>query len=455
MKIESGNKGRYGALVVAVLLSACGGSDPEIATANKGCSVAEQKDWLRGYMRDWYFWAGSSPDPEPGLYASVASYFSALLLPGEGSTTNLSRRWSYISDTAAYNQFFDEGKSLGYGLSVNGVELKALFDAGQPLTPLKLRYVEPLSPAAGVLARGDTLISINGKSAAQFIKDDDYSAFSPSTVGQALTLVADRGAGPTTLVLQAANYTLTPVTSVSVLSLPNGSIAGYLSLKDFIPTAESPLGNAFATFAAQGASELILDLRYNGGGRISTSNWLASLVAGVAGSEKVFAHLNYNSRHQNYYPDYKMALTTRAGYSRVVVLTGSRTCSASELVVNGLRPYVNVVTLGDTTCGKPVGFNPRSNCSSTYSAVNFESVNALGAGGYYNGIPANCAAADDFTGPLGVAGEKLTAAALNYLQTGVCPVAFGPSPTARELSVARGAARRTTEPGERQGMSAD
>jgi hypothetical protein len=143
----------------------------------------------------------------------------------------------------------------------------------------------------------------------------------------------------------------------------------------------------------------------------------------------------------------------------VVVLTGARTCSASELVVNGLKPYVQVVTVGGQTCGKPFGFVPVTSCSSTFSAVNFESFNALGEGRYYNGIPATCAATDDFNGQLGDPAETLTSAASSYLQTGACPtVAAHPTllsarthalPTTQRPSVA------VPEPGERRGMWAD
>jgi carboxyl-terminal processing protease len=134
-----------------------------------------------------------------------------------------------------------------------------------------------------------------------------------------------------------------------------------------------------------------------------------------------------------------------------MVLTGSRTCSASELVVNGLKPYVDVVTVGGTTCGKPFGFQSRANCGSTYSAVNFESFNRDDQGRYYEGITATCAATDDFTGPLGVAGEKLTAAAIGYLDTGACP-AVAASGRAQALAVQRPGPRLTSEPGDRQGM---
>ena len=445
MAFSAGQWRIVGAAAMAALVAACGGggSSNDIASANGDCSTTAQKTWLRSYMQDRYFWAGTSPNPDPTPEISVADYFRALLLPGEGST-NTMHYWSYISDSAAFNQFFAEGKTLGYGAFVNGVERQA---------PLKLRFVEDQSPAARAgLKRGDTIVSINGRSAAEMFMSQDFG-LNPSKEGDQVSIVIDNGAGPQSYTLSAATYTLTPVSSVKVLDLGGGRKAGYLVLKDFITQAEQPLSAAFASFAQQGATELILDLRYNGGGRISTSNVLASLVAGVSKSG-VFAQLKYNSKHPEQNVNFMLGGATGAGFKRVVVLTGSRTCSASELVVNGLKPYVDVVTLGGTTCGKPVGFNPQDNCSSTYSAVNFESLNANNQGRYYDGITATCTVAEDFTRALGDPTEKLTAAAISYEQAGGCPVA-SVAERARALSLPRRSGSQSTEPGERQGMWAD
>ena len=191
-----------------------------------------------------------------------------------------------------------------------------------------------------------------------------------------------------------------------------------------------------------------------------SSTVLASLVAGVNRNGAPFTTLRHNSRHtaDNYTYTYGSATAATGGFSRVIVLTGSRTCSASELVVNGLKPYVDVVTIGGTTCGKPFGFRPRDNCSSTYSAVNFESVNAQGSGAYYDGITASCPATDGFSGVLGdPVDESLTHAASTYLQSGACPVAAADL-RQRAQSIrnpAAGIRDRITEPGERPGMWAD
>ena len=82
------------------------------------------------------------------------------------------------------------------------------------------------------------------------------------------------------------------------------------------------------------------------------------------------------------------------------LLTGPRTCSASELVINGLRPFVDVVVVGDTSCGKPVGFVPVSRCDTTFNVVNFEAVNADNQGRYFGGIEPRCAVEENLSQPV-------------------------------------------------------
>lgn len=402
---------RWAAWVAAAMLAGCGGGDGGTAGSDS-CDVASQNRWLQSYMNDRYLWSGSAPSPDPSAYASVDSYFQALLFPGDASVP--ADRWSYITDSVSYNRFFGDGMTLGYGVFVNGIE---------GTLPLKLRYVEPLSPAAAAgLKRGDEIVSMNGRSAADVVAAADFAPLTPATEGELLTLEIRQGGITRTVSLSAATYSLVPVPVSTVFTLPNGTKAGYLVLKDFITQAESPLATALDGFRQQGATELILDLRYNGGGRVSTANVLASLVAGASGNGKVFTQLKYNARHQGSNNTFYMSGGSGAAFSRVIVLTGARTCSASEMLVNGLVPHVDVRTIGGTTCGKPVGFNPVESCGSTFSAVNFESLNANDQGRYYNGIVANCVVEDDFSGELGDPAEKLGAAALSFLTNHVCPV---------------------------------
>lgn len=428
-----------------VLVAGCGGNDDGLPLSGgaPSCDVATQKTWLRNYMTDWYYWSGQSPSPDPGPYATVPDYFGALLFTGAAGVP--ADRWSYIESSASFNQFFGEGRTLGYGVSVNGLELQL---------PLRVRYVEPLSPAATAgLARGDVISSVNGRTAAELVAADDFSAFTPAQAGDVLTLVIDAAGGPKTVTLTAGSFALTPVSATRLLTLSTGAKAGYLVLKDFITQAEAPLDDAFAQFRAAGATEMILDLRYNGGGRVSTAAVLATEVTGSARLDQVFANLSFNSRQSASNGSYRLGSVPGAAFNRIVVLTGARTCSASELVVNGLKPYATVVTIGDATCGKPVGFQPRPSCGNTFNAVNFAATNAQGVGGYYDGIAATCSVADTFTGVMGDPAEALTGAAVAYLQSGSCPVA-GLAARERSARLVQRAARQA-EPGERRSMWAD
>jgi hypothetical protein len=441
------------ALALAALVSCGGGggsSGTPVPPPSASCSTDAQKDWLRSYMLDWYLWSGASPNPAPTGYASLANYFAALLYAGDSVVP--ADKWSYISDAASYNQFFIEGQTLGYGLFVNGLELQL---------PLKARFIEALSPAAiqGIV-RGDEILKVNGRTAAELMAANDFSALNPTKAGDSLVLEISHNSGPSkTVTLTAAVYTLTPVPVRQVLTLPNASKVGYLVMKDFIIQAEAPLIAAFNDFRAAGARDVILDLRYNGGGRISTATVLASLVADRTHSGQVFTSLKFNSKQsKSSDTNYTLASQT-TGFDRVVVLTGARTCSASELVVNGLKPYVQVVTVGGQTCGKPFGFVPVTSCSSTFSAVNFESFNANGQGRYYNGIAATCPATDDFNGQLGDLTEALTSVASSYLQNGSCP-ALAARPTllsarTNSLPAISRPSNAAPEPGEWRGMWAD
>ncbi|GAP38958.1 S41 family peptidase [Piscinibacter sakaiensis] len=442
------------AACAAVGLAACGGGgggDPAPAppAAAAACDLASQKAWLRDDMAQRYLWNTLSPSPDPAPYGSLPSYFGALLFTGGGGIP--ADRWSYLSDSAAYDQFFAEGRTLGYGVAVNGAE-------GRP--PLRVRYVEARSPAgvAG-LRRGERIVSVNGRSGDELLRLGDFAALSPAREGDSVTLELEPEAGGTrrTVVLRAATFDLTPVPVVGTLPGPGGRPVGYLLMKDFITQAEEPLRTGLAQLRAAGATELVLDLRYNGGGRVSTANVLGSLIVGAERNGQVFTELRYNARLAAQNTRFTFEAST-PGFQRVVVLTGPRTCSASELVVNGLAPYLPVATIGGATCGKPYGFNPTPNCGTTVSAVNFESVNAAGVGRYHDGLPATCSVDDTATGSFGQPDEALTAGALGWLATGRCSAAAAAPRDKAAAAVAATALRRgvVDGPGERPpGMWAD
>lgn len=433
----------------AAMLAACGGGGESAGpTPPLSCSVGDQNRWLRGYLDDWYFWYALAPRPAPAAFDGVQAYFDASLFGGNASFP--SDRYSYMESTQSFNRFFGDGMTRGYGMSVAGVEVE-----GRPDLPLRIRYVEPRSDAAAKgLQRGEQIVSINGRPAAEIIAADDYAVLVPATVGEQLRLVLRGAGGERSVTLVASDYALTPVTGARVLSSPLGRRIGYVQVKDMIDQVQAPLDAAFAQFRREGVGELVLDLRYNGGGWVATGALVASYVGGARTAGREYVRLLYSDQRAASNQSVAFSAPANAlALARVYVLSGPRTCSAAEQVVNGLRGAgVDVVQIGDTSCGKPVGFNPQDGgCGQTYSVVTFESVNARNEGRYFDGLAAQCTVADDLDHALGDRDEALLSMALTHADFGVCPQAA----RARPLAATRGDGsprRMQTEPGERQGM---
>jgi hypothetical protein len=276
----------------------------------------------------------------------------------------------------------------------------------------------------------------------------------------------------------SANVTSTPVQNVRTIRAAAGTV-GYMLFNDHIATSEPLLVSAFGQLASAGVNELVLDIRYNGGGYLDIASEVAYMIAGPAATTgRTFEKTTFNDKYPTRNPVTGETLnpipfhTTSQGFSgpsgqalpslslsRVTVLTSANTCSASESIVNSLRGVgVQVIEIGSTTCGKPFGFYPEDNCGTTYFSIQFQGVNDQGFGDYPDGFsPANatgtvgvqlpgCSVADDFSHALGDPAEARLAAALGYLANQGCPPATAaPSGAvaARAVSAADGLLRRS------------
>lgn len=442
------------AALLALGLVACGGggesgsSGGDTVAPPVSCSSSDLKTWLSDYFDHSYFWYAIGPRPSPGASASVGAHFDALLYAG-GTPPFPADRWSNYESTESFNRFYGDGQTLGYGVSVAGLEV-----SGQPAQPLYVRGVDPGSPAAlaGVV-RGDRVLAINGRATPEILApaEPDFSALSPTAAGQSLTLSLRSASGADrTVTLTAAVYALTPVPRVQTLSTVAGRKVGYIDVRNMVSQVQVPLEAAFAGFRTQAVQDVVLDLRYNGGGLVSMGRTVASYVAGTRAAGQVYAKLLYSDKRAALNESFSFTSpASAASLPRVYVLTGRRTCSASEQVINGLRGAgVQVFAVGETTCGKPVGFLPESDsCGTTYSVVNFESVNRNNEGRYFDGFMPTCSVAEDWTQPVGGAADPLVRTALLLADGGAC--ASGASAGALK-SAARG--RWGAEPGERQQM---
>ncbi|MBK9134189.1 MAG: PDZ domain-containing protein [Betaproteobacteria bacterium] len=434
--------GRLAALGVAALLAACGGhyDDDEF-----DCSQRGQKAWLGDYMNEWYFWYAISPRPNPASFTDVLDYYDALLYTGGTAEFPAADVYSRSESTESFNRFYGDGRTLGYGVAVNGFEVRA----GEPLY---VRYVEPASDAAvqGV-QRGDEVLTANGRTAAELIAADDYSVLSAGRAGDRLTLQLRRAGVTRTVIVEAKVFDLTPTSGARVVLSPNGRRLGYLMVKDMLSQAQGGLSSAFTLFRSEGVQDLVLDLRYNGGGLVSVGAELASYVAGqrafTGSSARTYTALLYNDKRAraNNQSFHFQNVSQALGLPRVYLLTGPRTASAAEQVINGLRGIdVQVVSVGDTTFGKPVGSLPAGHCGTTYSAVNFESANARNEGRFFDGFDATCPVAEDFTRDTGALDDPLLVTAAHHADNGACPAAVAsakPALTRAEKTAARRAWR--------------
>ncbi|MCE9579680.1 MAG: peptidase [Deltaproteobacteria bacterium] len=404
-------------------------------------SLDAEKAWVRGWIDDYYLWYREVGDPDPDSYGTVVDYFDALKTSATTATGHDKDRFHFTYTTAAWEALSQSGIEAGYGVRWAVI-------APRPPRQIVVAYTEPGSAGAAALVRGAEVLAVDGADVVFGAAVDTLNGgLFPADVGEAHTfLVQDLGGGaPRTVTLTSANITSQPVQNVRTL---DGGAVGYLQFNDHIATAEAQLIAAIDQLKTAGVTDLVIDLRYNGGGYLAIASELGYMVAGPASDGQVFERIAFNDKYPTTNPITGMPLeatpffTTAVfsqvqaplpslGLTRVFVLTGPGTCSASEAVMNGLAGIdVEVIQIGSTTCGKPYGFYPQDNCGTTYFAIQFQGVNAKGFGDYADGFSADpamgapmpgCVVPDDFTHALGDPAEARLAAALQYRRDGTCP----------------------------------
>ena len=441
-----GRCGRDGlvALTSLLLLAACGGggggsgdSTPLVAATPVAtptpaptvdqlanvCTPAGEKAWELAHLNDVYLFYRDIVPVDPNAYATPEAYFNALIVTSKD-------RFSFVEPQSTADAFFNAGQDIGYGAVFK-------FDAGNRL---RIGFVDAGGPLArqGV-GRGAQITAIGGTSVSALTTVQINTALFPVTVGVSLSLtVLDEGRTvPRDITVASASIVEDPVPLAEVLPAdaadPLSPKIGYLLFNDHVATAEAELIGAVTRFKAAGVADVVVDLRYNGGGFLYVASELAYMLGGARlAPNAVFEKLTFNDRHPektndpaNTVPFYS---TTSSGQAlptldlpRVFVITAPGTCSASESVINGLAPFVQVIRIGGTTCGKPYGFIQTNNCGDAYFAIQFKGVNNVGFGDYTNGFAPTCAVADDFDHALGDRAEGRLSATLAYRNGGMCP----------------------------------
>jgi C-terminal processing protease CtpA/Prc len=201
--------------------------------------------------------------------------------------------------------------------------------------------------------------------------------------------------------------------------------------------SELQLIEAFTKLRDEKVDDLVLDLRYNGGGLLYVASQVAYMIAGpTQTAAKTFERTIYNDKTTPGSPipfwsfawGFPSPKPAQGGsplpylnLKKVTILTTPGTCSASESIINGLRGLdIEVDLIGGKTCGKPYGFVPQPNCGTTYFAIQLKGVNQKGFGDYADGMAPTCSVPDDYGHPLGDVNEGMLAAALRYRETKQC-----------------------------------
>ncbi|CAI8280563.1 MAG: Uncharacterised protein [SAR92 bacterium MED-G29] len=440
-------------------------------------SVTDENFWIRSFSDDTYLWYSELDDIDPGTIDSAAEYFELMKTDALTATGNAKDQFHFTYDTEVWELLSQSGISAGYGWELS-------FISTSPPRSLRVAFNEPNTPASdNNVSRGAVIVSVDGA----LIEDGDPAVLNaglfPESLGESHSFVVrDLGATETrTVVMASTEVTSRPVNNVKTVD-HNGTKVGYLTFNAHIATAEQQLITSVALLKQTNIDELVVDLRYNGGGYLDIAAEFAYMVAGDVANGRIFEETTFNDKYPSINPITGRNLaptyfpTTAAGFSasqgtdlpklnmsRVFVLSGPGTASASEAFINSLRGIdVEVILIGDTTRGKPYGFYGIDNCSTTYFTIQFKGSNAKGFGEYSDGfIPSDsddmyganvrgCFVADDLGNVLGDVLEAQFAAALTFIDTGSCPVApvtFGAVQAKSEKVQAQGAGDRQSDLG--------
>ncbi|MFA6085179.1 S41 family peptidase [Mucilaginibacter sp.] len=467
-------------LLSAVIISSCSkkGSDtpdPVIAPSKTGSALDLMRDSVFLYAQEAYYWYDAIPEYAKFNPRSISSSSDLATLQKEidiisqlkinPETTKPYEYYAADPGSAKYS-FIDEG---GVSSELNGIKGDFGFaPLYNDINDLRVRYVYPGSPAdqAGI-KRGYQITAINGRTNLTYDAGTGGAGTNVNFVVNAyansstISMTLKRFDGTTfNADLNVATYTLNPVLNHKVIDAGNGHKVGYIVFNSFTSpaNANAKLNEAFSEFATQGVTDLVVDLRYNGGGYVSTAEYLTNLIAPTAknGTPMYYTYFNdkltngkasilknqvrkddvngtYNYSQFDYSVNGNIVNFSKTGIpvtlnllSKVFFIVTGSTASASELTINNIRAIktLDVKLIGNASYGKPVGFFDIDINKYQMYIPEFETKNADFKGGYYSGMTPGSTEYpgvkdfDDVTKDFGDPTEGLLAHALTYVKTG-------------------------------------
>jgi carboxyl-terminal processing protease len=420
--------------MASLTMTACS-SDSSGPAGPNSCSVDEQKAYVLEGLYYWYLWNDLLPanintadyaTPEE-LVTQVTRNFGP-----QRPTGGPLDRFSSVGSLVADQQYYGEGKYEGFGFSwrVENNEMR-----------LTRVFVDSPAETVGGFSRGQTVVSIDGRTIADIRANEGIdAALNFNTVEFE---IQNLDTSMYTVSVTKDIVTIDPIPQYRIIDRgPGEPPVGYMEFATFISTAHDgepflPGGElrdfdkVFADFIAAGVEDVIIDLRYNGGGLVDTANLLANHLGGFANDGQIFSNTEFNADRAaaNNSIDYFANRANAIDINRLIVVASSdRTASASELVINGLDPFVNggVYIVGDNTFGKPVGQVGLEFCDKILRPTSFKKSNAAGFGDYFDGLPVDCPAPDDLSIATGADNDPNIIAALSFVNGAGCPVVAAP-----------------------------
>lgn len=393
---------------VLLLIVSCK-KDEEITPGNNEITAIQARDLLYTIMNANYLWYDHIPPVKKEDYEGPAELMNAMIYKPID-------KWSIVVD---YEEFTSEmaGEFVGHGISIR------IDDSDKARIAMIFRE-SPLYREG--VRRGWIVKSVNGTDIAPIIISGDRAAYNnvmgASVAGVKNVFVFGLPDGSErTISSTKSSFVYNSVLHFDTLHLKSG-IAGHIVFDSFIATSVDSLTKAFKFLKEQGVKDLILDLRYNPGGYFNGAVALASFIAGsnVSASD-VFAKLEFNDKKTSENMSYMFKNTPYPlNINRLAVITTSATASASEVVINGLEPYMSVAIIGDTTYGKPVGMGGwEYGKKYIFYPVTFRVLNKNNVGDFFDGLPPDIRVPDDITHDFSDRDELCLKEAISYLETGL------------------------------------
>ena len=438
------------ALGILALVAGCGGGggssppppptggtpNPNPPVTGNGCSIGERQNWAAAQLNEWYLFPETLPaNPSPAGFTTVSAYID--FLTATARSQGRDRYFTYLTSIAEENAYYASGATAGFGFRLS-------YDAAQQRLFVAEAFEGAPALAAGI-DRGTEILAIgtsadNLRTIAAIIGAEGQggidNAIGPSTAGTTRVFRITNAAGTRDVTVTKMDYELLPVSTRygSRILDDNGRRVGYLNLRTFISSADPALRQAFADFRAQGITEIIVDLRYNGGGLVSIAELMGDLLGGNRTASDVLSYTTFrSSKSAQNQTRFFQPLAQSVSPTRIAFIGTGGTASASELVINAFIPYLGnrAALVGSNTYGKPVGqiALDRTQCDDRLRVVAFATENRDHQGNYFSGlagtVQASCRAGDDLAFPLGDAREASIARALDFLAQRPCSAIGG------------------------------